>query len=388
MVIPYPICRMRTVHACRAIIVALAGALISSCSTAYQAAPTDPLSDWPAGASPREIGQRVAQNFASRPLGWQSDPKPKYVSYPEAVTWYGALVLADLTHDADLRSRLIQKFDALRTPEGMAHIAQSAHVDHRVVGAVPLEIFLLTGDSFSLAMGRSLADRQWENPTPDGITREARYWVDDMYMITLVQLQAYRATGDTMYLNRIARTMAAYLDSLQQPNGLLYHASDTPVYWGRGNGWAAAGMTELLRSMPAGHPLRAQILAGYRKMMAALVRNQSPEGLWRELIDKPEAWIETSGSGMFAFALVTGVREGWLEGAVYGLAARNAWIGLTRYLDADGNLREVCIGTNKASLVVGSDPALQYHYYMTRPRQTGDLHGQGPILWIAAALLR
>lgn len=379
---------MRTVRVCRAIIVALAGALISSCSTAYQAAPTDPLSDWPAGASPREIGERVAQNFASRPLGWQSDPKHKYVSYPEAVTWYGALALADLTHDADLRARLIQKFDVLRTPEGMAHIAQSAHVDHRVVGAVPLEIYLLIGDSSSLAMGRSLADRQWENPSPDGITREARYWVDDMYMIPLVQLEAYRATGDTAYLNRTARTLSAYLDRLQQPSGLFYHASDSPVYWGRGNGWAAAGMTELLRSMPADHPLRAHIMAGYRKMMAALVRYQSPEGLWRQLIDKPDAWIETSGSGMFAFALVSGVREGWLDASVYGPAARKAWLGLIHYIDADGNIREVCIGTNKAAQVVGADPDSQYRYYLNRPRRTGDLHGEAPILWTAAALLR
>lgn len=41
-----------------------------------------------------------------------------------------------------------------------------------------------------------------------------------------------------------------YLDELQRPNGLFYHAPDVPYYWGRGNGWVAAGMAELLQCLP------------------------------------------------------------------------------------------------------------------------------------------
>lgn len=41
--------------------------------------------------------------------------------------------------------------------------------------------------------------------------------------------------------------------------------------------------------------------------------NQSEGGLWRQLIDKPESWPESSGSVMFAFAIVTGVKNGWLD---------------------------------------------------------------------------
>jgi len=64
-------------------------------------------------------------------------------------------------------------------------------------------------------------------------------------------------------------------------------------------------MTELLRSLPPNHPRRARILEGYRKMMAALLEYQGEDGLWRQLIDHPEAWSETSGTGMFTFAIVT-----------------------------------------------------------------------------------
>ena len=45
-------------------------------------------------------------------------------------------------------------------------------------------------------------------------------WIDDMYMLIIVQLQAYRATGDAKYLDRAALEMSVYLDKLQQPHGL------------------------------------------------------------------------------------------------------------------------------------------------------------------------
>lgn len=351
------------------------------------AATATSLSEWPAGASPQEIGQRVAENIAARKLEFEANPTRKSVIYPEVVSWYGALRVASLTHDSSLQSRLIHRADTLRTAAGGQHVSRQPHVDYSVFGAVPLEIYLQTRDTSYLSFGRGFADRQWENARPDGMTREARYWVDDMYMLPLVQLQAYRATGDRAYLDRTAFAMAAYLDSLQQPNGLFYHAPDTPFYWGRGNGWVAAGMAELLRSMPADHPRRARIMAGYTRMMSALLRYQTPQGLWRQLIDKPDAWVESSGSGMFAFALVAGVREGWLDSATYTPAARRAWLGLVRALDDDANIRDVCIGTNKAAQVVGSDLEKQYQFYLARERRTGDLHGQAPVLWTAMALL-
>jgi rhamnogalacturonyl hydrolase YesR len=210
-----------------------------------------------------------------------------------------------------------------------------------------------------------------------------------MFMSPALQVQAFRATGDAKYLDRAALMMAAYLDRLQQPNGLFYHAPDSPFFWGRGNGWVAAGMAELLRDLPATHPQRARILAGYRKMMAALLASQGADGMWRQLVDKPESWPESSCTGMFAFAFVTGVKNGWLDAATFAPAARRAWLALAGYLDADANVRDVCMGTNKSRQVTNTDDLkVQYDYYLARPRKTGDLHGQAPILWTAAAFLR
>ena len=350
--------------------------LLFPVAAAAVSAQQDYFSNWPAGRSPQEVGKALAEHFVVSP----HQHSPGTIIYGEVGTWYGALTFAELTHDVDLRDRLIKRFAPLM-PGGSeaALIPMRDHVDDSIFGIVPLEIAIQTKDKKYLDYGLSFADRQWENPQPDGLSHETRYWIDDMYMLTILQLQAWRATGDKKYLDRDANEMVAYLDKLQQPNGLFYHAPDVPFFWGRGDGWVAAGMTEMLRDLPANHPQRARIMAGYKLMMAALLKYQAPDGMWRQLIDHDEAWEETSSSGMFAFALITGVKNGWLDAATYGPAARKAWIAVTGFIDQNSDMTQVCEGTNKLNSL---------DYYFERKRKTGDFHGQEPVLWAASALLR
>jgi rhamnogalacturonyl hydrolase YesR len=228
-------------------------------------------------------------------------------------------------------------------------------------------------------MGLAFADAQWDRPLPDGLSYQTRWWIDDMYMITAVQLAAYRATGESKYLERTTQSMVAYLAKLQQPNGLFFHAPDVPFFWGRGDGWVAVGMTELLRDLPPKHKSYKTVLTAYRRMMATLLTHQADNGMWRQLIDHPESWEETSSTAMFSYAFVTGVKNGWLAEDIYGPPARKAWIALVGYLTPEGLLREVCVGTGKKN---------DLQHYLNRPRVTGDTHGQAPMLWTATALLR
>jgi unsaturated rhamnogalacturonyl hydrolase len=335
----------------------------------------DYFSNWPAKSSPQEVGKLVAEHFVPSPH--QYTPT---IHYAEVATWYGALTFAQLTHDDALRTELIRKFEPLM-PGGAeaARIPIRRHVDDEIFGVVPLEIAVQTKDAKYLAEGRKWADRQWEKPLANGLSVGTRFWIDDMYMLTILQLEAYRATGDRMYLDRAAKEMVAYLDRLQQPNGLFFHAEDVHFFWGRGDGWVAAGMTEMLRSFPADHPDRARILASYRKMMASLLKYQGKDGMWRQLIDQDDTWPESSSSAMFTFAMVSGVKNGWLDGPTYGPAARRGWLAVIGYIDQNQDVTSVCEGTNKLA---------DHDYYLARRRRTGDFHGQAPVLWAASALLR
>jgi len=358
--------RVLSKFACLCLVVAGAGSL---------SAQENYFNNWPAGTSPQEVGKRVAEHFVTSPHQYTAT-----IHYSEACSWYGALTFAELTHDDALKQKLIKRFDPIM-PGGAeaSHIPQRRHVDDEIFGIIPLQIGIATKDAKYLTYGQSWADRQWENPQPDGLSAETRYWIDDMYMLTILQLEAYRATGDKKYLDRDAKEMAAYLDKLQQPNGLFYHAPDVPFFWGRGDGWVAAGMAEMLRDLPANHPQRARILKGYNLMMSALLKYQGKDGMWRELIDRDDAWPESSSSAMFTFAMITGVKNGWLDGKTYGPAARKAWIAVAGYIDQNNDITSVCEGTGKKN---------DLDYYYQRKRRTGDFHGQAPVLWAASALLR
>jgi rhamnogalacturonyl hydrolase YesR len=334
---------------------------------------------WPAGTSPHEVGKRVAEHFVTTPHTNFGRPEPTtFITYPESVAWYGALTFAEVSRDHELTSKLIHRFEPLFGGEANL-IPEPKHVDLTVFGVVPLQIYLETKEQKYLDLGKRLADAQWVNPQPDGLTSQTRYWIDDMYMITMVQLQAYRATGDAKYLDRAAMEMTSYLDKLQQPSGLFYHAPDAPFYWGRGDGWVAAGMAEMLRSLPSNHPRRKRIMDGYLKMMKALLQYQDKDGMWHQLIDQPDAWPETSSTAMFTFAMITGVKNGWLDSKIYATAARKGWLGLVSYLDSNAELRNICEGTGKKN---------DKQYYYDRKKLTGDLHGQAPVMWCATELLR
>lgn len=373
------------------LLLASAVAVLTATASQAQQRSIDVFKSWPKGASPTEIGQRIASRFIVTPhTNFNRNTPPKVITYPETCTWYGALTFAKVTGNKALTRQLADRFEPLFSNRDSL-IPVPDHVDYTVFGSVPLELYMQTKDSRYLTIGKMFADKQWGPPEGKrvtaeshrfynkGLTWQTRLWIDDMFMITAVQSQAFRATGNTLYINKAAREMVFYLDSLQQPNGLFYHAPDVPYFWGRGDGWMAVGMSELLRSLPKNNPDRPRIMQGYKKMMATLLQYQADDGMWRQLIDDPESWKETSCTGMFTCAFITGVKEGWLDKTTYAPAARKAWLTLIKYINSDGDITDVCEGTNKKD---------SRQYYLDRKRNTGDLHGQAPLLWCATALLR
>jgi len=152
---------------------------------------------------------------------------------------------------------------------------------------------------------------------------------------------------------------------------------DSPYLWARGNGWMAASLTELLQVLPAEHSQRPALLAAYRIMMTGLVQCQDATGRWHQLLDHPESFLETSGTGMFIFALATGLRNGWLTGPEYRDAAVRGWKGLVERIGDDGTVKDVCCRTGQKN---------DLEYYLTRHKIDGDPHGQAAALWAASAM--
>ena len=342
------------------------------------------LENFPAGADPVEIGNRVGNRLLETKHQLYGS---KGIHYAEVCTWYGALRFAKATGNEELLGKLRARFDYLAEKEKDL-LPPPVHVDQNMFGCLPLRLYAITGQKSYLDMGLMYADTQWtlpENATAEekafqdkDYTWQTRLWIDDMFMITIVQKEAYLRTGDKKYLDRAAREMVMYLDELQRDNGLFYHAPDVPYCWSRGDGWMAVGMADLLGLLPEGHECREAIMKGYLKMMEGLRANINKDGIWNQVIDEKDFWSESSGSAMFTYAMIRGVRNGWLDEATYAPIVRRAWLSICNYVLPNGDVDEVCVGTGKKN---------SRQYYYNRPRVAGDYHGQAPVIWCALALL-
>jgi len=353
------------------------------------------LKKFPEGSKPEEIGIKLVERYLQTPHSdWgriNSKHKVTFVTYPDVCAWLGSLWFTTATKNDKLYGQLVERFDPLFTTQKnmLPEFRPKPHnvVDWYVFGAVPLEIYKRKKDAKYLELGLQYADKQWilpDDPRGEeqkwhdkGHSWQTRLWIDDMFMITAVQAQAYLVTGEKKYMDRAVDEMVLYLDEIQRPNGLFYHAPDAPFFWGRGNGWMAVGMAEMLRMMPKDNPNRGRIEDAYKKMMQTLLRYQAYDGMWYQLIDDPNSWKETSCTAMFTYAMITGVKNGWLDKKVYGEAARKAWLSLLTYLDEDYNIRNVCEGTGTKN---------DYQHYLNRQKLLGDLHGQAALIWCAYAL--
>lgn len=359
----------------------------------------------PDNCKPETVGNMVIAQFLTgipesyAPQGYDGNfayGRGKTVTYPLVSLWINALEFARNTGNDELEKKLTDHFEPYFN-EKKDICSVDNHVDYSVFGALPLEIYLINGDQRALELGMHYADHQWEAPDStslggngnfdyatqvqlheQGYTPQTRLWIDDMYMINALQSQAYRVTGDVSYIKRAAKEMVLYLDTLQLENGLFNHAPDVPFAWGRGCGWMAAGMPMLLKYLPADDENYNRIMEGYLKMMETLLACQHESGMWGQIVDDPEFWDESSCTGMFTYAFVEGIKQGWLDETIYGPAARKAWIALCNKLDEYGNVSDVCVGTNRFN---------DRDYYFQRPRFNGDPHGQAAIVWISNALV-
>ena len=109
-----------------------------------------------------------------------------------------------------------------------------------------------------------------------------------------------------------------------------------------------------------------------------MVRNQSDEGRWYEVVDKwQEAgnWPENSGTCLFIYSICKGIRKGYID-KKYFAAAKRAYDRVIETLlpapEGEFSLGDVCVGT---CIEEGT-----YDYYIHRARIENDLHGMGAFL--------
>jgi rhamnogalacturonyl hydrolase YesR len=85
-------------------------------------------------------------------------------------------------------------------------------------------------------------------------------------------------------------------------------------FWGTGQGWAAAGLARVVRSLPPARTVDRQRLTAFaRDLIDGCLVWQRPDGLFHDVVDKPETFVEVNLAQMLAYAIYTGVSGGWLD---------------------------------------------------------------------------
>ena len=348
---------------------ATGGLLAASClpvvvsSRAAEAPTPSPASD------PRAVGKRVADYTAANQLN--------SVDYPTTCCAYGMQLFSQATGDRHWADRLESVYGAYLSGEkDPARDMNGRKLEHRWFGIVPLQ-FAVTGNKRYLKVARTQADLQEAEPAKDSDL----YYVDAMYGVGNLQAKAFAEFRDRKYATRCVSHLMIHIETLQQPGGLFHHSERGRQAWGRGNGWAAASMTEALLVLPPDFPRRTELFRAWQRLMDALVKHQDAGGLWHQIVDLPSSWLETSCTAMFVFALATGMRKNWLpDDPRYRQGVERGWNALSASVDDQGRLADVCIG-------LGDNPGTVAHY-LSCPRKVADKHGQAPLLWAASAMLQ
>ena len=223
----------------------------------------------------------------------------------------------------------------------------------------------------------------------DGTLARARpqpvsLWIDDIYMSVPFLAQMGKLTGDRRYFDDAARQVVGMSEHLQnQATGLFDHSwfesnpYDVKFYWGRGCGWALMATAELLSVLPEDHKDRARVLDIFRRAAQGVAAVQSGTGMWRQLLNREDSYLETSATAMFTFAIARGVNRGWLS-PVYAPVAQTGWQAIATRMRADGKIEGICVSTTAAYDAV---------YYYNRPTDLGATQGYGPVLMAGAEVM-
>jgi rhamnogalacturonyl hydrolase YesR len=278
-------------------------------------------------------------------------PQNPILSYIPSVAWSNTLRLAAITKDAKLREKVLQQ--TLPWVSGERPLFGERIALTAAAGTMIFADLAASGNAAAGALATQGAEAA-SAQKPDGIAQYGQGWTDDMFMTSTVLARTGKMAGRERDLDRLATLLIAYAARLQRDDGIFVHFTDGRQAWGRGNGFAALGLTEALTSLPTSHPSRAEVLAIYRRHMHALKSLQAPDGMWRQIVDQPGSYREESVTAMVLTAMARGVRLGWLD-KTYRPIIDRAWRALAAHIVEDGGIVDVCTGT-------GAGPTRRYYF--------------------------
>ena len=178
-------------------------------------------------------------------------------------------------------------------------------------------------------------------------------WVDTLFMCCPFLKEWTKSTGNTRYQDEAIHQLKIHIKHLQDSeSGLFVHMWDeasrerTTDLWGRGNGWAAMSLVEVLKDMNPDSPDYPFLLMTFEKFLSGILKHQDKKsGLWHTILDDPETYLESSASAMFLYALLLNRKHNIVD-TPCDPAIQKAMDGLVRLVQDNSVFSGVSEGTD------------------------------------------
>ena len=246
-----------------------------------------------------------------------------------------------LARDAVKRQTPDGRLACLHENEGVTDPAANGEAVLAAARLTREPAFQLAADSMLLYLMRT-APRASDG-TLFHLTHARQIWVDSMYMAPPFLAVASEPDEALRQIEGIQRR-------LWNPHKQLYsHIWDEnagklkrPDFWGGGNGWAAAGVTRVINALPSGRIKERHALAAHlQEILDGCLAHQRPDGLFHDILDHPDSFVETNLAQMLAYAIYRGLRGGWLP-AAYKEPADRMRSAAHQKVDSTGYVQGVC----------------------------------------------
>ncbi|MBQ8941111.1 MAG: glycoside hydrolase family 88 protein [Firmicutes bacterium] len=226
-------------------------------------------------------------------------------------------------------------------------------------------------------------------------------WLDGMYMGQPFYMQyEVKYNNCENCMDSFNQFMNVYKIMRDPKTGLYYHGYDSSKsifwadpetglsknFWLRALGWYAMALIDTIDIMPDSMTEQKNTLAGiYKDLIDSMLKFQDKSGMWYQVVnlgDRPENYLEASGSAIFAYAIMKSTRIGILDESYYQYG-KKALDGICeKYIsEKDGALQ-----MDGICLVAGLGPADNtrrdgtFEYYMSEPVVQNDAKGVAPLV--------
>lgn len=287
------------------------------------------------------------------------------------------------------------------------------NIDNVNAGKTLFELYDLTGkEKYRKAIDLIYSQVQNQPRTKEGNFWHKKIYPNQIWLDGLYMGQPFYMEYETKFNH-----MNNYMDIYKQfinvekimkdpKTGLYYHAYDSSRemfwcdketglsqnFWLRALGWYTMALVDTLEKMDE------QIFYEYRKLMEIfknliddMLKYQDESGMWYQVVDSKDKkgnYLETSGSAIMAYAILKGVRLGYLPER-YKAYGEKAFHGTCeKYLtekDGELNLGGICLvaGLGGKERRDGS-----FEYYMSEPVVENEAKGVAPLLLAYTELIR